>query len=270
MPKPLACRYLLAMLFGRRFCSAAFATLLGLCAATISLAQQPAQAVVQTKHSAKPTDPTLDPLRAPSVTLLKDKIKLPPAPDGVVDLRFDEILKPPGARGLEFTDKAKELDGKKVRILGYMARMPYAYPGMLKLAPMPVTIFLEYGQADDLPPSTVTVYTPELPKRKVPYTRGLLLLTGRLELGYKEGIDGAVSWVRLYLDKPVDSEQGHGPPAREEGLAAAAPETWSYGATANPTKQANQERSRDAGNTSDTRRMQPPAADLGTSKPSQP
>lgn len=51
------------------------------------------------------------------------RLKLPPPPDGVIHLELEGIFRNPvGPRGLEFTEKATSLDGKKVRLSGFRAQ----------------------------------------------------------------------------------------------------------------------------------------------------
>jgi hypothetical protein len=56
------------------------------------------------------------------------------------------------------------------------------------------------GEADDLPPATVFVRLSEDQKDwAVAHTRGLVEVTGTLEVGRQEEHDGRVSWFRLQL-----------------------------------------------------------------------
>jgi hypothetical protein len=131
---------------------------------------------------------------------------MPPPPAGTTDLAFAELLAPIGRRGLAYSDKARALDGKPVRMLGYMVRQDLPADGMLLLAPYPFVLHeTEYGLAEDLPASTVHVIVPDRAGEEVPYTPGLLLLTGRLDLGAREEPDGRVSTARLTLRKPPAS-----------------------------------------------------------------
>ncbi len=146
---------------------------------------------------------------------------LPPLPEGVTALRFDEFfVKPVGPRGLVLTERIRGLHGERVRVLGYMARRDAAPPGTLLLAPHPVQLHdHEYGLADDLPPATLLVMVPG-ETRELPHTPGPLLLTGRLELGSREEPDGRVSIVRLVLDpRPA----GQDPPLSSVDRKPAAP-----------------------------------------------
>ncbi len=129
---------------------------------------------------------------------------LPDLPEGVADLKFAEIFKSPvGERGLEFSDKAKTLDGKNVRLLGYMVRQSTYTPWKILLTAMPVTVCeKEYGFCDDLPASIVHVTLPKGTSPIPQFTPGLMLLTGTLHLGNREEADGRISTVRLDLLPP--------------------------------------------------------------------
>jgi hypothetical protein len=133
-----------------------------------------------------------------------DAVTLPPAPAGVTDLRFDEFFKfPVGRSGLEYTDKMRQLDGKKVRIAGYMALQDEPKPGLFLLCPTPFTLHEhEYGLAEDLPATTLHVVETTRPGEIVPHTPGVLVLTGTLHVGSREEADGRVSIARLVLDPP--------------------------------------------------------------------
>jgi hypothetical protein len=86
---------------------------------------------------------------------------LPPLPPGVAELKFNEFFRQPiGPRGLEFTEKLRHLEGRRIRILGYMARQARPEKHCFLLAPLPLTLNeIEYGHADDLPATTLDVFT---------------------------------------------------------------------------------------------------------------
>ena len=136
---------------------------------------------------------------------------LPPLPEGVTALQFSEFFeRPVGPRGLVYSEKLRRLQGLRVRVLGHMVRREGAPPGTLLLTPYPVQLHdLEYGLADDLPPNTLFVTVPDA-EGEVPFSPGLLLLTGRLEIGSREEPDGRMSAVRLVLD-PKTQGQGAAP-----------------------------------------------------------
>jgi hypothetical protein len=130
--------------------------------------------------------------------------KLPPLPDGVAELKFNEFfVMPVGPRGLELTDKLRSLDKRKVRMLGYMVQEEHAPRGRFIFAPFPAQIHNHDNYlAEDLPPSVVHVQMPYLCDQPVSYTPGLMLLTGTLSVGSQPEVNGRVSMVRLTLDPP--------------------------------------------------------------------
>jgi hypothetical protein len=127
---------------------------------------------------------------------------LPALARGVSELKFSEFfVSPVGARGLELTDKLKGLEGRRVRILGYMVRQDNAAPGSFILTLVPAQLHdHDSALADDLPPSAVRVLVPDRRSEHIPYTPQLLLLTGTLNIGNREEADGRISIVRLTLD----------------------------------------------------------------------
>jgi hypothetical protein len=133
--------------------------------------------------------------------------RLPPPPEGVEELAFGDFFKRPvGRDGLEYTDKIRALEGKRVRILGFMVRQGMPMPGVMLLAPFAfVTHEAEYGLSEDLPVTTLFVKVEDYSDIAVPFTPGPLLLTGVLELGRHEESDGRVSYVRLRLDPPAEA-----------------------------------------------------------------
>lgn len=151
---------------------------------------------------------------------------LPPLPEGVEELRFDEFYKMPvGPRGLEPTEKLLSLNGKRVRILGYMANMQLRGNRQMLLAPVPLKAQpLEYGQADDIPATHVLVRVPGSAAQAVPYTPGLLLLTGKLTVGGRS-LDGENAFVRLLLDPPQETAPAAAATAASSLAPAQAPVT---------------------------------------------
>lgn len=124
-------------------------------------------------------------------------------PSGYAPLAMEEIFKTPaGPRGLEYSERAKALDGAKVSVRGHMVRHAHADPRVFLFAPQRMVLFqAEYGTADDLPPYALHVITPDAPEGKAArYLRGEIRLLGTLQLGARQEIDGRVSHVRLLLD----------------------------------------------------------------------
>jgi|GEM_PF-1800069 len=134
---------------------------------------------------------------------------LPPPPPGVTDLKFNDFFRRPiGPRGLEYSDELRSLEGRRIRILGYMVRQDLSVDHCFLLSPVPQTLHEdEYGLADDLPAAALHVFTTSEAPAHTPFTPGLLLLTGKLSLGNRLEADGRTSTVRLYLDPPTPDQQ---------------------------------------------------------------
>jgi hypothetical protein len=118
------------------------------------------------------------------------------------ELRFNEFYRLPiGPRGLEPSAKLLSLDGQSVRLVGYRVPLAEAPPGLIILAPLPVSLGDEDESfADDLPASAVYVHLPESSAAALPPS-GLLRVSGRLQLGPQREADGRFSFVRLILEK---------------------------------------------------------------------
>ncbi|HWU35487.1 MAG TPA: hypothetical protein VN023_09665 [Methylovorus sp.] len=126
---------------------------------------------------------------------------LPALPAGVTELKFSEIYKlPVGPRGLEPSEKLLSLNGKPVRLLGYMAKQDEATPGVFILSPLPVLMGHEDESfADDMPANAVFVHLHDAQQING-YVPGLINLSGVLSVGEWHEADGRISYVRLQLD----------------------------------------------------------------------
>ncbi len=142
----------------------------------------------------------LDSKRFASMLQFRGNISSPPK--GVVDIKFREFFKMPmGPHGLEPTEKLLSLNGKQVRIIGYMVNAEEPVAGPFILAPLAVSMAeKEDGPADDMPATTLFVHIENGENWVVPHVSGLLKLIGTLELGNREESDGRVSSIRLKLD----------------------------------------------------------------------
>jgi len=122
-----------------------------------------------------------------------------------IDLKFSQFVKTPiGPRGLELSEVLRAADGQRVQLVGYMVVEESPQPGRFWLTPRPVRMSEHAdGDADDLPPSTVTVVLDPCQQQSVPAHReGLVALTGTLSVGrYEDPQTGRVSWVRLQLPR---------------------------------------------------------------------
>jgi hypothetical protein len=126
-----------------------------------------------------------------------------PAERTPTDLPFAAFFKRPiGPRGLEPSESLLKADGRRVRVQGYMVAREQATPGRFLLTARPVRLSEHAdGEADDLPPATMTVLLdPSQSQHVVAHQMSPVVLTGRLRVGRLEEADGRVSWFRLLLD----------------------------------------------------------------------
>lgn len=98
--------------------------------------------------------------------------------------------------------KATSLIGKRVRMVGFMARMEEPPRGGFYLVPRPVHADEAGGGTADLPPQTVLVVSRLTAGQQLPHIEGAVEVTGTLELGNRADEDGRVSAIRLVLDGP--------------------------------------------------------------------
>lgn len=110
--------------------------------------------------------------------------------------------RPIGPKGLVISDTLKQYQGQSVRLTGYVVQQEVATLGRFLLTPRPVQMSQHAdGEADDLPPATVFVRLDASQQDwAVVQARGLVEVTGTLDVGRLEESDGRVSWFRLQLD----------------------------------------------------------------------
>lgn len=134
-------------------------------------------------------------------------ITLPPVPIGVEELRFQDFYKlPVGPRGLEPTHRLLSLNGKRVRILGYMAEIQCTNNREIIFSPVPLQPQPEeYGLCDDIPATHILVTVPGNPNEPVRHVSGPILLTGLLAVG-DSSKSGESSFVRMQLDAPATAK----------------------------------------------------------------
>jgi hypothetical protein len=136
------------------------------------------------------------------VAAIEVRGELPPPKAGVASIKFGEFFRMPiGPLGLEPSEKLLALNGKPVRLVGYMVREETPGAGHFLFSPLPVSLGDEdESLSDDLPPTTVTVHLHGDGKQSIPWVDGLIQLSGTLEVGALDEGDGRVSAVRLVLD----------------------------------------------------------------------
>jgi hypothetical protein len=175
----------------RRFVSVAAGTIvLGVC---LSGTAAPVASAGSSKNPAV--------VRIPA-SLVVDR-KLGASAAGVAELKFQDVFKlPAGPKGLEATPRLLELDGKRVRIVGFMVRQESPAIDSFLFSPLPVQLGDEdESLADDLPPSTIRVELPTSHGVVVPTVPGLLQLTGVLHVGMRaDPASGRATPALLTLD----------------------------------------------------------------------
>ncbi len=121
---------------------------------------------------------------------------------------------PPTLEFREFFDRAGQelkpsgrllqLQGNRVKLVGFMAKLEVAPRGGFYLTPRPVSCDEEGAGTADLPVEAVYVVVRSSPGEEVAYTPRALEVTGRLQVGYQVEADDRVTHIRLLLDQPQD------------------------------------------------------------------
>lgn len=140
--------------------------------------------------------------RVPASLVVRKTLGPPAA--GVTELKFRDLFKlPVGPKGLEPTDTLLALDGKRVRIVGYMVRQSPAPKGAFLLSPLPTTLGDEdESLADDLPPTTLAVSLDRSRDLALPMVPGLLQITGTLHVGMRaDPATGRAMPAEIVLDE---------------------------------------------------------------------
>lgn len=117
-------------------------------------------------------------------------------------LRLQDFFQlPVGPQGLVISKALRQAQGQRVRLTGFVVQQEVATLGHFLLTPRPVQMSQHAdGEADDLPPATVYVSLDASQQDwAVAHARGLVEVTGTLDVGRREEIDGRVSWFRLQL-----------------------------------------------------------------------
>jgi hypothetical protein len=140
--------------------------------------------------------------RVPAALAVQKTLGPPPA--GVTELKFRDLFKlPVGPKGLEPTEKLLALDGKRVRIVGYMVRQSPAPKGLFLLSPLPATLGDEdESLADDLPPTTLAISLDKSRELVLPMLPGLLQISGTLHVGMRtDPATGRAMPAEIVLDE---------------------------------------------------------------------
>lgn len=140
-------------------------------------------------------------MATPVQTTEKPKQSPQPEDADATSLSFREFFDP-SARNLQPSSKLLALNGKRVKIVGFMAQMESPPKGAFYLCPRPVYSDESGAGTADLPVETVRVVVRSAMDRPAPYIPRAIEAVGVLEVGNHVEDDDSVSGVRLILDPP--------------------------------------------------------------------
>lgn len=123
-----------------------------------------------------------------------------PAP--AAPLSFNEFFES-SPTALEPSARLRSLVGKRVRLVGHMARMEAPPKGGFFLCAVPVFATEAGGGTADLPPDAVFVVVRSAAGKELAHIARPVEVTGVLELGPQVDADGRLSRIRIRLDRPV-------------------------------------------------------------------
>jgi hypothetical protein len=111
------------------------------------------------------------------------------------------------------------LNGKRVRMVGFMAQMEEPPRGAFYLCSRPVFAAEGGAGTGDLPPDAVRVIVRSAKGQQLAFIPRALEVVGLLEVGSQADEDGGVSAIRLILDGPSPKPAGGAPlPASSPAL----------------------------------------------------
>ncbi|HYX91709.1 MAG TPA: hypothetical protein VE782_09105 [Myxococcaceae bacterium] len=150
--------------------------------------------------------------------LLSTLLAAGPARPLPATIAFSELFEQSGV--LTPSARVLSLQGKRVRMVGFMARMEVAPNGGFYLCPRPVLADESGAGTGDLPVESVFVVMSSARGRAVPYRQGLLEVTGRLYVGNRTDQEGRVSAFQIVLDPPVSRRRvSRSPSASARGVS---------------------------------------------------
>jgi len=126
------------------------------------------------------------------------------------------------ADAIELKPSAKllGLNGRRARLVGFMAQMEQPPSGAFYLCPIPVYADESGAGTADLPIGSVRVIVRSAKGKKIPFIARPIEVTGILEVGAQAEEDGTVSSVRLILDAPQKhpNSDPHSPSATKRAM----------------------------------------------------
>lgn len=138
--------------------------------------------------------------------------RVAPTSDDALLLEFGELLASDSGP-LRPSEKLQAANGKRVRVVGFMAQMEVPPPNGFYLTRRPVSCDEGGAGIGDLPPDAIRVLarTSRPSPAMLPYVSGRVEVRGTLELGPLEEPDGTISRIRIFL--------GEAPPSARPKIA---------------------------------------------------
>ena len=133
------------------------------------------------------------------VVWLAFSVSAVPAPAA---LSFRELIER-SPRGLRPSPRLLSLEGRRVRLVGYMAQMEAPPKGGFYLCAAPVFATEGGGGTADLPPDAVLVIVKSARGKELAPLSRPVEVTGVLEVGTRVDDEGHVSNIRIVLDGPA-------------------------------------------------------------------
>jgi hypothetical protein len=149
-----------------------------------------------------------------------DEAQQPGKSEGAaVSIEFREFFEA-GAGELKPSAKLLGLNGRRARLVGFMAQMEQPPGGAFYLCSTPVFADESGGGTADLPVGSVRVIVRSAKGKKITFIARPIEVTGILEVGPRAEEDGTVSSIRLILDAPQKSVNSAAPssPVKKHGV----------------------------------------------------
>jgi hypothetical protein len=148
---------------------------------------------------------------------ISNEVQQPGSSEGeAISIEFREFFEADPDK-LKPSAKLLGLNGRRARLVGFMAQMEQPPSGAFYLCPRPVYADESGGGDADLPVGSVRVIVRSAKDKKIPFIAHTIEVTGILEVGTKAEEDGTVSSVRLILDAPQEPSNSDPPRHPRQG-----------------------------------------------------
>ena len=151
---------------------------------------------------------------------VSNEVRAPGKSEGeAISIEFREFFDSDAGK-LKPSAKLLGLQGRRARLVGFMAQMEQPPSGVFYLCPMSVYADESGGGTADLPVGSVRVIVRSAKGKKIPFIARPIEVMGILEVGAQAEEDGTVSSVRLILDAPQEplNSNPHSPSATKRAM----------------------------------------------------